>query len=86
MLDLLCRREMPPVGLQIGDARHASKRYETAGIGADAQLALSLEREATISQHVAGYDADANTWPANSKGRLRLARTPRAFAGVIKRG
>ena len=77
MLDLLCRREMPPVGLQIGDARHASKRYETAGIGADAQLALSLEREATISQHVAGYDADANTWPANSKGRLRLARTPR---------
>ena len=46
MLDLLCRREMTPARRQIRDTRHGGEGNDAAVFGADAGLALSLERRA----------------------------------------
>jgi hypothetical protein len=46
MLDLLCRREIPPAGRQIGNARHVTEGNDAAVLGADAELALRLRRGA----------------------------------------
>ena len=54
MLDLLCRREIPPAERQIGNARHVRERDEAAVFSPDAELALSLERRAC---HRLGYVA-----------------------------
>ena len=55
MLDLLRRRVMPPVGREIGDARHLGKGNDAAVSETDALLALSLERGAC---HRLGYVAE----------------------------
>jgi hypothetical protein len=46
VFDLLRRRPMPPSAREIGDARHAGEGDNAAVVGADAELALSLERRA----------------------------------------
>jgi hypothetical protein len=43
MLDLLCRREMPPAGRQVGDTRHVGESDDRAVVETDALLARSLE-------------------------------------------
>jgi hypothetical protein len=44
MLDLLCRRPMPPAGREIGDAPEERKGHDLAVLVEDAGLALSPER------------------------------------------
>jgi len=42
MLDLLRRREMPPAGRKIGDARHVWEGDDASILSASAKFALSL--------------------------------------------
>src|SRR5262249_55217068 len=46
VLDLLCRREMPPALRQVGDTRHEREGDHAAIVEADALLARSFERRA----------------------------------------
>jgi len=57
MLDLLRRREMPPAGRELGNSRHVWEGDDSAVLGTDAELALSLKRGAC---HRLGYVA--RTW------------------------
>ena len=57
MLDLLRRREMPPAGRKVGDARHVGEGNKAAVVETDAELARALERR---SCHRLRYVAGAS--------------------------
>jgi len=46
MLDLLCRRKMPPAGGKVGRARHVWESENAAVVSANAEFTLSFERGA----------------------------------------
>ena len=73
MLDLLCRREIPPAWRQIGNAQHVREGNDAVVLGADAELALSFERGAC-------HDSPS-MWQAIS---AEASASPRA--GVRKEG
>src|SRR5215469_15274597 len=67
MLDLFCRRPVPPAGWKLGDWRHAWERDNAAVLSAYAELALSLERGACHRSAM---------WPAGDAVASTRARGP----------
>jgi hypothetical protein len=63
MLDLLRRREMPPTGRELGDARHVWEGDDAAVLGVAAELALSLERGACYGAVCGGRLASRQARP-----------------------
>src|SRR5262245_25877047 len=71
MLDLFCRRPVPPAGWKLGGSRHAWERDNAAVLSAYAELALSLERGAC---HRFGYVAGVWRWGKHSPRACARAR------------
>jgi hypothetical protein len=80
MFDLGSRRPMPPTRREIGDARHVGEGDNAAVVGADAGLALSLEREPAIGSGMwRAADADASMLRRDGSAVTPLARVRGSF-------
>jgi hypothetical protein len=73
VLDFLSGAEIPPLAREFRDTRHVGQGDDTAILGADAGLALSLERRACMARVCGGRGAELARELLDDRGSIALA-------------